>query len=306
MIRRPGAYELIAGATSDAVFGPVIVFGQGGTAVEIVADRAIALPPLDAVLARDLIGRTRVSSLLGGYRGRPAVDVDALVDVLVQISALLADLPGVAELDINPLLADQAGVIALDARIRVNQDHVPGVERFAIRPYPEELEQCVEWEGRTVTLRPIRPEDGPQHLAFFHSLDAEDVHSRTFMLLRDLPASQLARLTQIDYDREMAFIATVPGAAGWETLGVARAITDPDNETAEFAIIVRSDVHGRDLGRMLLGKLIEYCRARNTRQLEGETLVDNHAMIALARQLSFTVAPWDDRSTYRLQLPLHA
>jgi acetyltransferase len=308
MVRRPAAFELIAGAATDPVFGPFILFGQGGTGAEIIGDRAIALPPLDTVLARELIGRTRVSRLLQGYRSRPAADIDALAGALVQVSLLLADLGAVDEIDINPLLADQAGVIALDARIRVSADEAGGVDRFAIRPYPDDLEECVAWDGGKLLLRPIRPEDAPQHLAFFHALAPEDVHSRTFMLLRDLSPSQLARLTQIDYDREMAFIATVEREGGaWETLGVARAIADPDNETAEFAIVVRSDLHGRGLGRMLLGKLVDYCRRRGTGQLVGETLVDNHGMIPLAKALSFDVlASTSAASTYTLRLALRA
>jgi acetyltransferase len=305
MIRRPDAFELIAGAATDPVFGPVILFGQGGTAAEIIADHAVALPPLNAVLARDLVDRTRVSRLLRGYRGRGPVDVEAVVGVLVQLSVLLADLPAVGELDINPLLVDEAGALALDARVGVAFDVAPAGERFAIRPYPEQLEESVEWAGRRLLLRPIRPEDGPQHLAFFHALTPEDVHLRTFALLSDLPASQLARLTQIDYDREMAFVATVQDEGGkWETLGVARAIADPDNEKAEFGLIVRSDVHGRGLGNLLLGKLIDYCRKRGTGQLVSETLVDNHGMIALARKWGFTLLPYRDRATYRLRLAL--
>jgi acetyltransferase len=305
MVRRPRAQELIVGAATDAVFGPVILFGQGGTATEIMADRALALPPLNAVLARDLIGRTRVSRLLAGYRDRPPADIDAIVRTLVQVSQLVADLPSIAELDINPLLADETGVIALDARIRVTADDVAGVERFAIRPYPQDLAESVEWQGRTILLRPIRPEDAEQHYAFFRLLDPEDIHFRTFTQIRDLEASQLARLTQIDYDREMAFIATGkdPGT-NVDTLGVARAVTDPDNDKAEFAIILRSDLKGRGLGRLLLGKLIAYCRARGTRELVGEALTHNDRMIALARAFHFEVTPSQSPGVVALRLPL--
>ena len=305
MVRRPRAQELLVGAATDAVFGPVIMFGQGGVATEIVADRAIGLPPLNAVLARDLIERTRVSHLLAGYRDRPPADTDAIVRTLVQVSQLLADLPSIAELDINPLLADETGVIALDARIRVTANDVAGVERFAIRPYPQDLEQSVKWQGQTILLRPIRPEDAEQHHAFFRLLDPEDIRYRTFMQMRDLETSQLARLTQIDYDREMAFIATGQDhGTHVDTLGVARAVADPDNDKAEFAIILRSDLKGRGLGRLLLGKLIAYCRSRGTRELVGEALGDNRPMIALARAFQFEVKPSQAPGIVTLRLPL--
>jgi acetyltransferase len=304
MIRRPRAHELIAGIATDPVFGPVILFGHGGTATEVVADRALALPPLDRVLARDLIERTRVARLLAGYRDHAPVDRDALEGTLVQLSALAADLPEIAELDINPLLADERGMIALDARIRLQQRaRVP----FAIRPYPEEQEQTVDWQGRAVLLRPIRPEDGEAHRRFFATLDPQDVRYRTFMQLRTLAPSQLARLTQIDYDREMAFIATTPNEDGAsETLGVARAIGDPDNVTAEFAIVLRSDLKGRGLGRILLGKLIAYCRERGTRELVGEALQDNARMIALAREFGFEVTAAREPGIVAMRLRLRS
>src|SRR5208282_1158017 len=183
-------------------------FGRGGTAVEITADHAIGLPPLNAVLARDLISRTRVSRLLAGYRDRPPADISAIGRTLIQLSQLIADIPEIVELDINPLLADEGGVLALDARMVVEPSNATALDRFAIRPYPEELEEWISWQGRKVLLRPIRPEDGAQHLEFFNALDPDDIRYRVFILLRELQRAELARLTQIDYDREMAFIAT--------------------------------------------------------------------------------------------------
>lgn len=175
MARRPHAHELIVGVSTDPVFGPVILFGQGGIAVEVTADRALALPPLNMVLARDVVSRTRVAKLLAGYRNRPPADIDAICRTLIQISNLIADIPEIVELDINPLLADENGVIALDARMRVAPASVTGPDRFAIRPYPEELEERISWQGKPLLLRPIKPEDGPQHMAFFKALDPEDV-----------------------------------------------------------------------------------------------------------------------------------
>src|ERR1700680_2739137 len=186
MARRPDAQELIVGTTTDAVFGPVILFGQGGTAVEVVADRAVGLPPLNTVLARELISRTRVSKLLAGYRDRLPADLSAISRTLIQVSHLIADIPQIVELDINPLLADDHGVLALDARMRVAASAAGGVDRFAIRPYPEELEEWISWQGRRVLLRPIKPEDGTQHVEFFNALDPEDVRYRVFMRRREL------------------------------------------------------------------------------------------------------------------------
>jgi acetyltransferase len=291
MVRRPNAHELIVGVTTDAVFGPVVLFGQGGTAVEVTADRAVGLPPLNTVLAGDLVSRTRISKLLAGYRGRPPADIGAISRTLIELAHLIADVPEIVELDINPLLADDQGVLALDARIVVARSDTAGLDRFAIRPYPEELEEWISWQGRKVLLRPIKPEDGAQHVEFFNALDPQDIRYRIFMRIRELQRSQLARLTQIDYDREMAFIAAGEREPGrFETLGVVRGIADPDNVTAEFAIIVRSDLKGQGLGPILLRKLIDYCRNRGTKELVGEALADNQRVIGLVRRFGGVVS----------------
>ena len=290
MVERPGARELIVGAATDPVFGPVILFGQGGIAVEIVADRALALPPLNLSLARDLVSRTRVSRLLASYRNQPPADLDAICLTLVKVSQLIAELPEMAELDINPLFADADGVIAIDARIRVRADRPQGADHFAIRPYPRELEERVGFDGREILLRPIRPEDEPTHQRFFRRLTKDDVRFRFFGLVKALEHSQIARYTQIDYDREMAFIAVDEEPDGSrDTLGVVRAIADPDNLCAEFAIVIRSDLKGKGLGRILMEKLIHYCRDRGTAMLTGEVLENNERMLALARELGFEV-----------------
>ncbi len=305
MVRRPRAVELIVGISTDPVFGPVVLFGQGGIAVEVVADQAVALPPLNRVLAADLVGRTRVAKLLAGYRDRPAADFDALCDALVRIGQMACDLPELAELDINPLLADSAGVVALDARMRLTAV-APGSDplaRLAILPYPDELEQRLPWDGGSVTIRPVRPEDGPAHQAFFAALSAEDVHFRLFAALRELSPAQLARFTQIDYAREMAFIATREGATGQpETLGVARVVADPDNVRGEFAVTVRTDLKARGLGHLLMTRLIDYCRARGLAELVGTVLPDNVRMLALAQALGFTARRADDVVELRLDL----
>jgi len=289
-VQRPHAQELIAGASVDAVFGPVLLFGQGGVAVEVVGDRAVALPPLNHVLARELISRTRVSKLLAGFRDRPAAKLEAVVDVLSALSAMLADLPELAELDINPLLADEHGVIALDARVRIAAAKPAGTANFAILPYPAELTRSVSWCGETLVLRPIRPEDEDQHRAFLERLEAEDIRMRVFYTRRELPRSELARLTQIDYAREMAFIAERTLADGRrETLGTVRAVSDPDNIEAEFAIIIRSDLKRRGLGRLLLDTVVDYARGKGLTRLVGMVLRENAGMLDLAQHVGFSV-----------------
>jgi acetyltransferase len=297
MARNPEAHELIAGVATDPVFGPVILFGQGGLAVEQAADHAVALPPLNTVLARELVSRTRIARLLEGYRNHPKADMDAVLAVLVQVSRLVADVPEIVELDINPLLADSRGAVVLDARMRIGMADRSGstLDRLAIRPYPAELEESVAWEGGSILLRPIRPEDGAAHVAFFDRLTPDDIRYRMFVRVRELQPAQLARFTQIDYDREMAFIATRQGPDGAnETLGVGRVVADPDNVSAEFAVTVRSDLKGKGLGRMLMDKLIAYCRARGTREIVGEALPQNAPVIGLVKKLGFTVGPVDE------------
>jgi acetyltransferase len=288
MIRRGGAHELLAGIATDPTFGPVIVFGRGGTAAEVIGDRAIGLPPLNSALAQELMSRTRVARLLAGARGQPAANLSALESVLVNLARLASDVAEIAELDINPLLADAQGVIALDARVRLTA--VPTRAPLAIRPYPSELEEACEHCGQRLLLRPIRPEDAPLHRQFLARVTPQDLYTRFFTAVRQLPDADIAHLTQIDYDREMAFVAVAVDVAGTaQILGVARACADPDNIGAEFAVLVRSDLKGQGLGTLLMQKLIRYCRERGTRQLWGSVMTENTAMLQLARRLGFHV-----------------
>jgi acetyltransferase len=307
MASRPRAHELIVGAHVDALFGPVLLFGAGGTAVEVLADRAVALPPLNRALAADLVSRTRIARLLAGYRDRPAARLDAVYDVLIAVARLLADRPEVAELDINPLLADEQGVRAVDARVRVSAARPGGQARFAIQPYPAELAETLEWRGQRLVVRPIRPEDEPAHRRFIERLDPDDIRMRIFYTRRELPHSELARLTQIDYAREMALVAVEAAEDGQEgeTLGVVRAVSDPDNVEAEFAIIVRSDLKGRGLGRLLMQRIVDHARRQGLRRLIGDVLQGNRAMLELARHCGFTVdTEHSDDEAVRLVLPL--
>ncbi len=297
MVRRRHAHELIIGASIDRVFGPVILFGQGGTAVEVVADRALALPPLNTNLARALVQRTRVARLLQGFRDTPAANQAALHAVLVAVSQLLADVPEIAEMDINPLLLNPEGALALDARIRISAKAPAGAHNFAIRPYPAHLTESVQWQGRRLTLRAIRPEDEAQHLAFLGRLAPDDIRMRIFSSRRSIARSELARLVQIDYERETAIVAVATGSDGAEeTLGAVRAVADPDNIDAEFGVLVRTDLKGKGLGLLLMQKLIATLRALGTQQLVATVLAHNHAMLAMAKRLGFMLCrrPDDD------------
>ena len=290
MIRRPQAIELIAGMSVDATFGPLLMFGAGGTAVEVVRDTAHALPPLDLNLAHDLMRQTRVWRLLQGYRDRPPTDVGAIAEILVRLGYLVARHPEIRELDINPLLADASGVIALDARVKVEdparQPRVP----MAIRPYPS------EWETEAhivpvgaVRIRPIRPEDEALYAAFFARLTPEDQRLRFFCARPDLSHRFLARLTQIDYAREMAFVAI--GKELGELLGVVRFIADPNYVKGEYAILLRSDLKGHGLGWRLMQHLIAYARAEKLGELYGSVLAENTTMLKMARELGFRIEP---------------
>lgn len=304
MVMRGRAHEVIAGVATDAVFGPVLLFGEGGTAVEVIADRAIALPPLNRALARQLVSRARVAKRLAGYRDRPPIDFEALYSVLVQLSQLVIDFPEVQELDINPLLVDEKGVVALDARIKIAAVS-DATRRLSIRPYPAELEEMIELNGLKLQLRPIRPEDEAQHSQFLARIDAEDIQLRFFHAIGTLDHTQLARLTQIDYDREMAFIAVSQGDGNSpETLGVVRAIIDPDRTRAEFAILVRSDIKGKGVGAALLKKIVRYCREQGVVEIVGDVMRSNQRMLALARFLGCEVEPGLEPALVRVRFPL--
>jgi acetyltransferase len=270
------------------------MFGAGGTAVEVVADMAVALPPLNRVLARDLISRTRVSRLLAGWRDHPPAAMDAVCDVLVAIAQMQADLPELRELDINPLLADETGVVALDARVRLDASaqSARGPDRFAIRPYPARLADTIEWEGRRVEIRPVKPEDLSLHEELFEQVAPADLRLRFFSSRRELPRSEVARFVQIDYAREMAFVAIDHPAGGIrQMLGLVQAACDPDNIEAEVAILVRSDLKGRGLGRLLMDRMIAYLRDHGTQRLAAHVLQENEVMRALVHDCGFAVAP---------------
>jgi len=292
MIRRPRAIELIVGASVDPTFGPFILVGHGGTATEIVKDIAIGLPPLNHHLAHSMLAQTRVSKLLEGYRDVPPADVDAVSQALVQISRLLCDNPEIQEVDINPLLVDADGAIALDARIRISQTTANANSRLAILPYPEELSETVDIAGRKLTLRPIRPDDEEAHKRLLSETTPDDIRLRFFAFRPQFQHEDLARLTQIDYDREMAFIASECNDDGIaQTLGVVRTVTDPDNLRAEFALLVHSTAQKQGIGSALMRKMIDYTRSRGTRHLCAQILLENRNMLEFARRFGFELVP---------------
>jgi len=287
MASRPGAHELIVGLSEDRVFGPVVLFGHGGTAVEVVRDKAMALPPLNSVLAREMVERTRIARLLMGYRDRPAADMDAIVRTILAIAELAADIPEIAELDINPLWADRAGVLALDARMRLGEGRA---DRFAIRPYPKELmREIVDRAGRAYKMRPIRPEDAERVQAMVAACAPEDIRMRFFTALTRLPEKLALRLTQIDYDREMAFVVE-EGARG-PFAGIVRLACDPDFARGEYAVIVRSDLKGTGLGYRMMQEIVAFARARGLKEIFGDILAENARMRAMAKELGFVERP---------------
>ena len=291
MIVRPKAHELIIGIAEDPTFGPVVVFGQGGTGVEAIDDKALALPPLDLAIAYDLIARTRVSRVLAGYRNVPPARLDEIALALVKLAQLCADIPEIRELDINPLLADDTGVLALDARIAIAP--APAVDsrrssRFAVRPYPREWERhIVVGGGWRVFIRPVRPEDETLVRGFLEHVTMNDLRLRFFAPIKEFGHAFLARLTQIDYARAMAFVAF--DEATGELLGGVRLHADANYETGEYAVLLRSDLKGRGLGWQLMQLIIEYARSEGLRRIEGQVLAENTVMLQMCRSLGFSV-----------------
>ncbi|WP_431281259.1 GNAT family N-acetyltransferase [Humitalea sp. 24SJ18S-53] len=274
--------ELRLHLSDDPMFGPYIGFGRGGTAADFEPDEGFDLPPLNNTLATALVDRSRAARLFAGYRDLPPVDRQAVADALVRLSQIAVDFPEIAAISINPLRAGPAGVMALDASVSLRVEGSLG--HLAIPPYPAELSRA--WtarDGEEVTIRPIRPEDAAAHAEAFARLKAEDVRWRFFTPLKELPPEQIARMTQVDYDREMAFVA-VDAAA--RTVGVSRLIRTPDGD-AEFAVVVDPDWKGRGLGRALMQRIIDWGRSVGVRRIVGQVLADNAPMLGFVRALGF-------------------
>ncbi|RVP99626.1 bifunctional acetate--CoA ligase family protein/GNAT family N-acetyltransferase [Sinorhizobium meliloti] len=301
MIERKHAWELFLGLTRDPIFGPVVLFGSGGVSVEVVADTAVALPPLDTVLASDLIDQTRVGKLLAGFRNEPAADRIAICKALTALSQMTIDFPCVLSMDINPLIASAEGVIALDARIEIDPQAVartgPNGD-LAIRPYPSDWPKQVELAGRVYRLRPIRPSDAALYPDFLAKTSSADIRFRFLSSRKHFQDQMLVRLTQIDYEREMAFVA-LDNESG-ELAGIARLYADPDHEAAEYGLLVRTDLQGHGLGWALLSHLRDYAAADGLQRIEGLVLSENSKMLKMCREFGFTISPNSTDSTLRI------
>lgn len=295
MITKAHGRELILGVLHDPVFGPVISFGAGGRAVEVFADHAVALPPLNAELARALLARTRVAITLDAWRGWPAANRTALEQVLLRLSELVCELPELEVLEINPLIVDEHGAVAVDGRALLRTAAPSRGGRYghmAILPYPTELTtEWVEPDGRVITVRAIRPEDAAMEQAFVRALSEESRYFRFANALHELSDPMLVRFTQIDYDRELALVAVVQEEDGPRQIAVARYVIDSDGAGCEFALAVGDDWQGRGIGRRLLGHLADAARARGLKNMAGQVLNHNTRMLALMTTLGFTIGP---------------
>jgi acetyltransferase len=299
MLQRPNGRELLVGLVTDPVFGPVITFGAGGTTVEVMGDRAVTLPPLNHRLVQDLIGQTRVCKLLGAFRHMPMADMKALEQILLRVSEIACELPQVKELDINPLIADEHGAIAVDARMVVDY-HSQTAERYnhmAIYPYPGHL--VTKWQlpnGTDVVIRPIRPEDAGIEQEFIRNLSQQAKYFRFMQSIKELSPQMLARFTQIDYSREMALIAVVY-VDGQETeIGVARYITNPDGKSCEFAIVIADNWQRQGIAHRLMQLLIETARSHALKIMEGDVLADNREMLNLVSKFGFRIYPSEEET----------
>jgi len=299
MEKRKHGRELLIGVIRDPAFGPVISFGLGGTAVEVIKDSAVALPPLNDDLARQLIARTKAAKLLGPFRGMPAAHEPSLIQVLERVSEMVCELPEIVELDINPLIVDENGAIAVDGRIMVSV-RPPAAEPYAhmaIHPYPGHLVR--QWQmadGTNITIRPIRPEDAQLTMEFVNALSSETKYLRYHQSFQALSHEMLVRFTQIDYDREMAFVAVTQIEGREIEMGVTRYTVNPDGESSEFAIVVADRWQNRGVGTQLLSTLMHAAKERGLKRMEGAVLNHNQAMRSLGERLGFQVAhsPDDD------------
>ncbi|MFC1859143.1 GNAT family N-acetyltransferase [Thermodesulfobacteriota bacterium] len=294
-------YELIAGVKQDRDFGPVILFGMGGVMTEVLKDRAIALPPLNRLLAKRLMEETKVYQLLQGYRQYPQANLALLEEILIRLSQLVTDFAEIEELDINPLIVSGNEVCAVDARVLLKHPHVRSPFHLVISPYPNQYEEHIVNEAvGELFIRPIRPEDAPLLVEFFDSLSPRSVYLRFFTPLKQLPHHMLARFTQIDYDREIALVAIKETEAGEKMLGVARVITERNQKQAEFSVIVGDPWQGKGIGAELLRRCLSISEKFKVEKVRGIVLAENRQMIALGRKLGFEIARIPNENEYEL------
>jgi len=297
MCRKPHGRELMVGVLRDAVFGPVVSFGAGGTAVEVLKDRSVAVPPLNEFIVKDIISQTRVAKLLGAFRNLPPVNMEAIESVLLQVSAMTCELPEIQELDINPLIVDEEGAIAVDARVIV--DHtLPTLDRYdhmAIHPYPSHLVSRLQLhDGTNILIRPIRPEDAEIEETFIRNLSPQSKYFRFMHAMQELTHDMLVRFTQIDYDREMAFVATTEINGKEAEIGVGRYVSNPDGKSCEIALVVGDEWRGHGIGARILIELMEVAKLRGLKTMEGEVLTENSGMLRLAKKMGFSIRPLPD------------
>jgi len=310
MYRSPNGRELMIGIIRDPVFGPVISFGSGGTSVEIMGDSAISLPPLNRRLSLDLISRTRVSKMLAEFRNMPAVDMDQLIDVLLGVSSMACELPWIQEMDINPLIMDESGIVAVDARIVVDypKPSTDPYHHLAIHPYPAHLVKNIQLnDGTDIVIRPIRPEDAEIEAKFVRELSTETKYFRFMNSLQELSQEMLVRFTQIDYHNEMALVAVKSNGAGEEQIGVARYTTNQDKTSCEFALVVSDQWQSRGIAFRLMRNLMEIARDRNLERMEGQVLSSNTKMLELVTSLNFQISnDPDDSAVMQVEAQLHS
>ena len=287
------ARELLIGVARDPVFGPVITFGAGGTAVEIMRDRAVALPPLNDFLARTLISHTRTARLLEAHRDQPAIDMEALVQALCRVSEMICELPQIREMDINPMFATSHGVMALDCRIVVAHT-APSLDPYhhmAIHPYPHHLIRQIQLaDGTNITIRPIRPEDAEIEQSFVRRLSPQSKYFRFMQTLNELTPEMLIRFTQLDYNRELALIVTQEKNGKEVELAVTRYVVNPDGKSCEFALVVADEWQNKGIGSQLLTQLMEAAQERGYHSMVGEILADNLKMLELVKSLGFHIS----------------
>jgi acetyltransferase len=298
-------HELIVGTKKDPDFGPVILFGMGGIMTEILKDRAIALPPLNRLLARRLMEGTRVYRILQGYRNRPAANLELLEEILIRLAQLVMDFPEIEELDINPmiLMGDQG--LAVDARVIVKPSQVVSPHHLVISPYPNQYETTATTKGGLdILIRPIKPEDAPLLVNLFNTLSRQSIYYRFFSPLKSMPPEMLARFTQLDYDRDMALVALDKTHLGEIMLGVARYMGHPGGESGDIAVAVGDPWHGKGVGVMLMKRLLMIAKDRGMASLSGPVLDENTHMLALARKLGFSVSRLSGERAYEIKMDL--
>ncbi|MDZ4153073.1 GNAT family N-acetyltransferase, partial [Methylicorpusculum sp.] len=293
MHRSYSGRELMIGVIRDPVFGPAISVGLGGTMVEILNDKAVALPPLNEYMVEQMIAKTKAAKYLKPFRQLPAANIKALVNTLLSVSSMVSELPEILELDINPLIVDDRGVMAVDARIKVQISHqLTPYSHMTIHPYPHELIQYYQLPtGANICIRPVRPEDADMEKDFVHRLSERTKYFRFMQALQELTPEMVVRFTQIDYDREIAFIAVTEEKGKPKELGVGRYMTNPDGHSVEFALVVSDDCHGMGIGTRLMKTLMQTAKYKGLSFFEGEVLAINKPMLSLVKKLGFTIEP---------------